>query len=166
MITRVETMPTPPLRIQLPDTTIELLPVPRTHLIELRKCFLALHTAWLTATFSTGEVVASAEGWDLMKKIIALLPRKENPAVTGFDLETISNDYSQLQELFFFSETPPEILHSHATVTFNFDVFQPCQILSLHQINHKQLLMDAEAERQRRLSAALESTDEAVEDSE
>jgi hypothetical protein len=137
----------PSLTIGLPERTIELHPAPRTQLQTLRNLLLELQCRWLELRFSTGELVAEDAAWAQMQACVALLPRSENPAVLGFDLDLISNDYAQLEQLFFADTAvvQAEELHHWAILSFDLDRFVGARIVRLHGFNPRSLLEAADA---------------------
>lgn len=144
-------MPLKPLIIECSDKTIELLPAPRSKLPELREKFVELQAIWLSNGFGTGETVADDRAWALMQTIINLLPHKDNPAITGINLEPLGNDYELLEKLFLarFVDVGREAAHGWTIATFDLDRFAGCSILTLHCMNPKSVLMDADDLRQR-----------------
>lgn len=151
MIEVIETMTIKPLAIECADKTLELLPVPRSKLPEMRSMFVELQSIWISNGFGVGETVADDRAWELMCAIAALLPHKENAAVCGFSLEALSNDYELLEKLFLarFVGVEREEAHGWAIATFDLDRFSGCSILALHCMNPKSVLMDADALRRK-----------------
>jgi hypothetical protein len=151
MIEIIETMTIKPLLIECADKTLELLPVPRSKLPEMRAMFVELQAIWVGNGFGTGETVADDRAWELMSAIAAMLPHKDNPAVTGFNLEPLSNDYELLEKLFLarFVDVGREEAHGWTIATFDLDRFSGCSILTLHCMNPKSVLMDADEWRQK-----------------
>lgn len=139
-------MPIKPLAIHYPDgSTVELLPVARDRLLALRQKFVELHALWLGYACGVGDTVADPIGWRLLGEIAAMLPRRDNPAVCGFDLELISNDYALIELLFFAgaSDVSADDLHGYSIVNFDMNKFRACKILDLHRLNPKAILNDA-----------------------
>ena len=144
----------PSLPIKYPNgESIVLIAADRASIGSVRSSLVKLQSYWLEKVFSSGDVIADQNCWALMQQTINLLPRQDNPAVKGADLEAIGNDYPQLERLFF-ADThaiAPDDLHGWELVTFDMAKFLPCDILRLHLINHKQVLSDAEDLRQSRI---------------
>jgi hypothetical protein len=82
-----------------------------------------------------------------MKDIIALFPRKDNPAVTGFDLEPLQTDPYQLERLFLTQDkgdiTAYRNVDEELQLNVYIDTFQSCQILEFCCYEARLILQDA-----------------------
>jgi hypothetical protein len=122
---------------------IQVLPAPRTRIPDLRLKFIELHSIWLSNGFGIAETVASDRAWELMKGIASVLPLADNPAVSGVDIEPLSNDYELLERLFFQSAIAIEITDLQVVEVF-LDKFRACDILKLHRMDAKSIIFAAE----------------------
>ena len=128
---------------------VELLPAPRSQLKVMRQYFVELQSYWIESVFSVADVASIERCWELMSKIGFMLPQAKNPAVVGLDLEALSNDYEQLETLFFCQGKTIEVeeVHGHSHTVFqatvNTDEFVAAAILNLHRFNPKRILEDA-----------------------
>jgi hypothetical protein len=77
-----------------------------------------------------------------MKAISSVLPLADNPAVSGVDLEPLSNDYELLEKLFFHSAIAIEITELQVIELF-LDKFRACDILKLHRMDPKSIIYAA-----------------------
>lgn len=139
------------LVVNYPSESIELLPAPRSQLKAMRGYFVELQSYWIESVFSVADVAGDERGWELMGKLAFMLPHAKNPAVLGLDLEVLSNDYEQLETLFFCQgkTIAVEQVHGHSHTTFqatvNTDEFVAAAILKLHRFNPKRILEEAYA---------------------
>lgn len=82
-----------------------------------------------------------------MKGIIALFPRKDNPAVTGFDLEPLQTDPYQLERLFLTQDkgeiTAYRNVDEELQLNVYIDTFQSCLILEFCCYEARLVLQDA-----------------------
>lgn len=129
---------TPPLSI----CDCKFLPAPRGKVKELRSLFIELQSIWLANGFGVAETVADDRAWELMGEIARMLPRADNPAVTGFDLDSISNDYCLLERLFF-NGAIVDIVALQDVATF-LEQFKSCDILALHRMDPRAIVFEAE----------------------
>jgi hypothetical protein len=120
----------------------QVLPAPRTRIPDLRLKFIELYSIWLGNGFGIAETVASDRAWELMKAIASVLPLADNPAVSGIDLEPLSNDYELLERLFFHSAIAIEITELQVVEVF-LDKFRACDILKLHRMDAKSIIYAA-----------------------
>ena len=115
----------------------------------MRQYFVELQSYWIESVFSVADVASDQRCWELMGKIGFMLPQAKNPAVVGLDLEALSNDYEQLETLFFCQGKTIEVeeVHGHSHTVFqttvNSDEFVASAILKLHRFNPKRILEDA-----------------------
>ena len=147
---------------------VELLPAPRSQLKAMRQYFVELQSYWIESVFSVADVASIEHCWELMSKISFMLPQAKNPAVLGLDLEALSNDYEQLETLFFCQgkTIAVESVHNHSHTTFqatvNTDEFVAAAILKLHRFNPKRILEDAygmSVERSQQVEATQQKTE-------
>lgn len=163
---RIEINTLASIAITLPDgSKVELIPCDRTVLPQLRQRLLELQSYWLENRFGTGETVADNRAWSLMQEILTLIPRKDNPATRWTDLGVLSNDYRQLEHLFFAdtSVISPGELHSWRVVDFDMTKFVGARLVQLHSLNPKLLLEEADDIRNKRIIASLEAAQAALE---
>ena len=129
-------------------------PVPRAVLSALEKQMLEIQSIWIEEGFSTADAIARADCWGHMQTVAAMLPNYENPAVLGFHLDMISNDYEQIERLFFgdtSSAYKRDFADQEAAIAnFNISLFQGCEIWHLHRFEPKKKLMQASVLRERR----------------
>lgn len=118
-----------------------LCPMRRSHLSAFNELMLELQSHWIAQEFSTADVVAEDECWELMGKIAAMIPRFDRPGDIGFDLDELDNDYEQIEKLFFTqaSDSAP----GAKTTEFNLDTFQPGLLFEMHRFNGKKKLLEA-----------------------
>lgn len=115
----------------------------------MRSYFVELQSYWIEYVFSVGDVAGNDYCWETMSKIAFLLPQKDNPAVSGFKLDALSNDYEQLEKLFFCQgktiaiEEVHGYEHNHFIATVNTDEFVAAAILNLHKFNPKRIIVEA-----------------------
>lgn len=152
------------LLVQYPTESVELLPVPRSRLRDrfdeqgklvsrgLREYFVELQSYWAEYVFSVADVAADDRCWELMSKIAFMLPNAKNPALSGFDLDILTNDYEQLETLFLCQGKNVEVeqVHNYSLALFNLDEFAGCKILNLHKFNPRRILEEADELRQQR----------------
>jgi hypothetical protein len=147
MIEVIPTTQTPPIVIESGGKTLELLPVPRAKITQLRSLFVELQSYWIEYGFSTADLLADDRGWDLMGAIAALLPQTKNPAVTGFDLESLQTDWVQLERLFLTQERGETKSYrgpdGGMILEFYIDVFRPCMILESCGFEGRLVIQDA-----------------------
>lgn len=122
---------------------IALLPAPRTRIPDLRLKFIELQSIWLANGFGVAETVADERAWELMQAISGMLPRVDNPAIAGVDIEALSNDYEVLEKLFLNSAIEFEI-SDFQDVSFFLDKFRACEILRLHRMDPRSIILAAE----------------------
>lgn len=70
----------------------------RKDLPEAKTLFIELIGQWTKLLFSTGDLVASDEGWDRLTKLLALFPISETRAIAP--LADIANDLERIERLF------------------------------------------------------------------
>jgi hypothetical protein len=162
MIEVIPTMQTPYLTVESEGKTLDLLPVPRVKITQLRSLFVELQSYWIEYGFSTAELLADDRCWKLMGTIAELLPQAKNPAVTGFDLEPLQTDWVQLERLFL-TQDRGEIKSYRGPdgmiLEFYIDVFRPCKILESCGFEGRLVIQDAHQLWKSRQSGAV---DEAV----
>lgn len=126
---------------------VEFLNPPRSARSQLREKFVELQSYWCESGFSTGDLLGNDRAWQLMKDIIALFPRKDNPAVTGFDLEPLQTDPYQLERLFLTQDkgeiTAYRNVDEELQLNVYIDTFQSCQILEFCCYEARLILQDA-----------------------
>lgn len=138
------------IKLELQDGPIELLPCPANpaqgKLKELRQHLVELQSYWLEYQFSVGDVAGSDRGWELMGKILALLPIKGCPGASFNDLDAIASNYQLIEKLFFCEAIRverAEQIHGWSIAKFFMDDFDGCQLTRLHFFNHRQILNEA-----------------------
>lgn len=157
MIELIKTSSGRALQVIVGDQEIQLLATDRSKLTELTSLLRDLLERWLLKAFSTGEVASDPESWDLMRRAVALLPRRENPATTGFDLDLLGNDYDQIEDLFFSdASSDPLDLHQWRVAAIDLDKYRGGKILALHRINPRELLLAADRQRLEKLQTKVE----------
>lgn len=148
MIEVIPTMQTPPLVIEYGGPKrLELLPVPRAKITQLRALFVELQSYWIERGFSTADLIADDRCWELMGTISSMLPQAKNPAVTGFDIEALQTDWLQLERLFL-TQDRGEIKgyrgpDGNTILEFYIDVFCPCKILECCGFEGRLVIQDA-----------------------
>ena len=129
-------------------------PVPRAVLSALEKLMLEIQRIWIEEGFSTADAIARSDCWGHMEDVAKMLPNHENPAVLGFDLSLLGNDYEQLERLFFGDASQAysrdSVSEEHSLGLFNIALFEGCKIWHLHRFEPKKKLMQAVALRQER----------------
>ncbi|MBL1176839.1 hypothetical protein [Pantanalinema sp. GBBB05] len=125
----------------------EFLNPPRSARSQLREKFVELQSYWCESGFSTGDLLGNDRAWQLMKDIIALFPRKDNPAVTGFDLEPLQTDPYQLERLFLTQDkgeiTAYRNVDDELQLNVFIDTFESCLILEFCCYEARLILQDA-----------------------
>lgn len=76
----------------------------RADLLEAKKLFITALGQWSLLLFSTGDLVASEEGWETLSKLLALFPIKDSGARVA--LSDIENDIEAIERLFLSSVSP------------------------------------------------------------
>ncbi|MEO0373215.1 MAG: hypothetical protein AAF329_01050 [Cyanobacteria bacterium P01_A01_bin.17] len=108
---------------------------------------LTIQAIWLEEAFSTASAVMREDCWTAMGKVAAMLPRFDNPAVSGFDLDLISNDYEQLERLFFGDASGAFdrvfLSQESAIANFNLAEFKGCALYELHRFEPKKQMIKA-----------------------
>ncbi|PZV19178.1 MAG: hypothetical protein DCF22_00490 [Leptolyngbya sp.] len=138
------------LTILNPDgKSVELVCPARASLKVLRSHFVELQSIWTGCGFSTADLVMDDRAWALMGEIAKLFPRKDNPAVTGFDLEPLQTDLAQIEQLFLTGDRAEISAYrsEEGWIVFNLmiDVFVPCKILAFCHFEARLVLQDAHA---------------------
>jgi hypothetical protein len=127
-------------------------PVPRATLPAFESRMVEIQAIWLTEGFSTADAIARDDCWEHMKAIAAMLPSHENPVNKGVDLELLSNDYQQLERLFFGDASQAyEALRANKgdlLSSFSLDLFTGSLLYELHHYEPKKKLIEAEELRQ------------------
>lgn len=127
-------------------------PVPRAVLPAFESRMVEIQAIWLTEGFSTADAIARDDCWEHMLAIAAMLPSHENPVNVGVDLELLSNDYQQLERLFFGDASQAyEALRANKgdlLSSFSLDLFTGCLLYELHHYEPKKKLIEAEELRQ------------------
>lgn len=135
------------IQVTLPSDSIKLRPVPRSKLASFETEMLTIQSIWLEEAFSTASAVMRDDCWGAMEKVAAMLPRFDNPAVSGFDLDLISDDYEQLERLFFGDATGAFdrvfLDQESAIANFNLAEFKGCQLYELHRFEPKKQILKA-----------------------
>jgi hypothetical protein len=135
------------LDIILSQRVVTVQPVPRAVLSALEKAMLAIQEIWIEEAFSTADAIARSDCWGHMKTVAGMLPLAENPAVQGLDLELLSNDYEQLERLFFgdISGAYQRDYGDQEIAIAQIDIsqFKGCDIWQLHRFEPKKKLMQA-----------------------
>lgn len=131
------------------DKSVELLCPARASLKVLRSHFVELQSIWTGCGFSTADLVMDDRAWELMGEIAKLFPRKDNPAVTGFDLDLLQTDLAQIEQLFLTGDSAEITAYrsEEGWMIFNLliDVFVPCKILEFCRFESRLILQDAHA---------------------
>lgn len=126
---------------------VTLQPVPRAVLSALEKQMLEIQAIWIEEGFSTADAIAREDCWGHMQAVAAMLPNHENPAVLGFDLMLLGNDYEQIERLFFGDTSQAyarDFVDQNAAIAnFNLSLFEGCKIWELHRFEPKKKLMQA-----------------------
>lgn len=136
------------LTIIYPDKTISLLCPPRSTIKVIRGAFVELQSLWVEYGFSTADLIADDRAWQMMGNIANLFPRKENPAILGFDLEPLQTDMPQLEELFLTRDRSDIYAYKSddsLVVNFYIDVFKGCKILEFCRFEPRMVVQDAHA---------------------
>jgi hypothetical protein len=137
------------LTITYSDKSVELLCPARASLKAVRSHFVELQSIWTGCGFSTADLVMDDRAWALMGEIAKLFPRKDNPAVTGFDLEPLQTDLAQIEQLFLTGDSAEITAYrsEEGWMIFNLliDVFVPCKILAFCHFEARLILQDAHA---------------------
>lgn len=136
------------LTITYPDRSLALLCPPRSVWKTLRQHFVELQSYWIELGFSTADLIADDRGWELMSAIAKLFPRKDNPAVAGFDIEPLQTDPAQLEELFLTRDRSDIYAYkSDGAMVINFyiDVFKGCKILEFCRFEPRMVIQDGHA---------------------
>lgn len=135
------------LEVALPSDSIKLRPVPRSKLASFESEMLTIQAIWLEEAFSTASAVMRDDCWGAMGKVVGMLPRFDNPAVDGFDLDLISDDYEQLERLFFGDASGAFdrvfLDQESAIAQFNLAEFKGCQLYELHRFEPKKQILKA-----------------------
>lgn len=138
--------------MRYPTSSLEILPIPRGEVArQQREDMISLYSMWCAAAFGTGEVFNDDAAWELAKTIASRFPLKDNPATTGFDLAPLSNDFSQLEYLFF-CRTRKGIKsswQSDGAVLLDIDLalFEPGLLIELQAFNGTSLLVEGDRRR-------------------
>jgi hypothetical protein len=82
----------------------EVIAPKRDDLLEAKKLFITALGQWSILLFSTGDLVASDEGWDTLSKLLALFPVKD--AGTRVSLSEVENDLEAIERLFLSGVSP------------------------------------------------------------
>lgn len=104
-----------------------------------------LQSLWIELGFSTADLVADDHAWDLMGQVAKLFPRKDNPAIAGFDLELLQTDLIQIEQLFLTqdrSEIYAYKVEDALVVNFYIDVFKGCRILEFCRFEPRMVVQD------------------------
>lgn len=119
---------------------IAIQPVSRHRLAALERHMVTLQSYWTEDSYSTADTIARPEAWAEMEAIAELLPLHDNPAAPwGKDgLAHISNDYEQMERLFFGVQPKRDRMGQ-----FNLQDFEGSLIYELHRYNPKKKLLDA-----------------------
>ena len=123
------------------ETIIELMPTPRKNLAELERLLIEIQATWW-GEFSIGGVCADDVVWGKMKQAISLLPIKDCPDGAWTKLDEISNDYAQLEELFF-AQKYSVMQEGEAIRAFNFLEFVGCKLCWIHRFNWDTIISKA-----------------------
>ena len=134
------------LKIQTQENVIELLPAPRDRLPKLRRQLVRLGSHWLRFEFAVGDCLLDKKCWGDMEAAIALLPWKDNPAIAWDGLDLLSNDYAQLEKIFFAREKEITWVTGENGGFYKFEAnkFKPGLITELHLFNPMGILQDAQ----------------------
>lgn len=140
------------VRLSSAQRVVTLQPVARAVLPALEKAMVEIQSIWIEEGFSTADAIAREDCWSHMQKVAKLLPNHENPAVLGFDLDLLGNDYEQLEALFFGDASDAysrDFVNQDAAIAhFNLSAFKGCKIWDLHRFEPKKKLMQASDLRQ------------------
>lgn len=136
------------LMITYPSKTLELMCPPRSTWKALRSLFVELQSYWVEYGFSTADLIADDGCWERMQAIAQLFPRKDNPAVTGFDLEPLQTDPTQLEQLFLTQDRTDIYAYKvddKLLINFFIDTFKGCKILEFCRFEPRLVIQDGHA---------------------
>lgn len=81
----------------------------RSNILPALDLFIEALALWNTNLFSTGTLVASDAGWEILTKLMALFPVEETGAIAP--LTDIANDIERIERLFLSGKSPdPECI--------------------------------------------------------
>ena len=85
----------------------------RSDLLEAKKLFITALSQWSLLLFSTGDLVASDDGWETLSKLIALFPVED--AGTRVSLSELEGDIETIERLFLsgVSPSPDSIIYGN-----------------------------------------------------
>ena len=146
-------------------------PVPRASLSAFDMRMREIQAIWIEEGFSTADAIARDDCWEHMQAIAAMLPDHDNPVNVGVDLSLLSNDYHQLERLFFGdaeqAHNSLQAASNEAIATFSIDLFKGCALHELHCFEPKKKLLEAhelsQVKRQQKQSSPKMSRSKAVE---
>ena len=133
--------------ITIGHNCVTLQPVPRAELAAFIKHMQEIQAIWIEERFSTADAILRDDCWGHMEAIAAMLPTHDAPAVRGFPLGKLANDYAQLEQLFFGDASEAYdanyLDESAALQGFNLPLFKGCALLDLHRFEPKKKLIAA-----------------------
>lgn len=124
------------------NETVVLSPVPRAKLEALNELMLLIQSRWIESGFSTGDVLIAQDSWDLMEKVIHMLPRLDAPGTHGFDMQKIEADYGLIERLFF-SQSADVQTEGLSTFVFDLGKLKPCIIYEMHRFEAQKKIREA-----------------------
>lgn len=124
-------------------STATIAPVPRAKLGALDQMMVELQSKWIEQEFSLGDLVADDAAWELMGKIVGLMPRLDIPGA-AVDLEPLQSDFEQLGALFIAQDAEKDVYPNYTDGQFEWGKFRACKIYELHHYNAQKKMIQAE----------------------